>query len=437
MKTSLILTFSILSLAALLGWKNHRVLTAANQSLREVSREASVLGVPTESSGKPTVQRPHREERTVEDVKTLAAGLLDFARELETVPEPADGAAADERQLRMLDWQRRLAALDPEKMKELLAEINAATGIKDETRQELLQLALQTLAETHPQETLDLIASTPHVLTNPYGRAKAVSTALLRLMESEPTAATTWFKEHRGMFEGKTGDWLTERILRGTGLINPKTAFALIGELDLPNVEYAVGMIINPARNRAERDASLAAFREFIQTLPEAEREPIVSEANSSLMMNAFFEGMDSGLKWIEGAGFSQKELEDYASRTFRSESSEARGKWLDWLIKNVPTETTNTMVVHQLFGDWMQYDYQAAGQWLEKAPAGQAKESATAAYASMIAPYQPETAERWAITLPAGENRDHTLQTIRLSLLASDPAGAAAFAAKHGIKDN
>lgn len=436
MKLPIILTLSILSLAALVGWKNHRELTAANSILRQVSQQAASLGIAADPTGKPVSKRSRRHDSPTENVKTLAAGLLEFARELETLPEPTDETAADDRQQRMLDWQRRLAALNPKAMKELLAEIYAATGIKDATRQELIHLALQTLAETHPRETLDLIAATPDVLTSDYARAETVSAALVRLMEAEPTAATAWYKEHRGMFKGRTGDWLTERLLRRSGLINPKAAFALIGELGLPNVEYSVGMIINPARNPAERDATLVAFREFIKTVPEPEKEQIIFEGNSSLMSNAFFGGMDSALPWIEQAGFSQKELEDYASRTFRSESSEARGKWIDWLVKNVPTEKVHTMVVKQLFGDWMQYDYQAAGQWLEKAPEGQAKDSAAATYAQSIAPYQPEMAERWAVTLPPGETRDRTLRTIKGSWPQADPAGAAAFATRHGIKD-
>ena len=54
------------------------------------------------------------------------------------------------------------------------------------------------------------------------------------------------------------------------------------------------------------------------------------------------------------------------------------------------------------------------------------------------MARYEPATAAQWALTLPAGQERDATLRTIYQNWPGSDPAAreaAAAFAQTHGLK--
>ncbi len=64
----------------------------------------------------------------------------------------------------------------------------------------------------------------------------------------------------------------------------------------------------------------------------------------------------------------------------------------------------------------------------------GPLKTSATNVYAYTLADHYPETAARWALTLPAGENRDFLLPNIYKPWLKTDPAAAAAFAEQNGI---
>jgi len=85
----------------------------------------------------------------------------------------------------------------------------------------------------------------------------------------------------------------------------------------------------------------------------------------------------------------------------------------------------------------WTEKDYQAAGTWLTQAADGPAKQAAVASYAKTVAPYEPETAAQWAITLPPGRTRIIALQTVYEKWPKNDPAAkeaAEAFAEKHGI---
>ena len=78
--------------------------------------------------------------------------------------------------------------------------------------------------------------------------------------------------------------------------------------------------------------------------------------------------------------------------------------------------------------------DYLAAGKWLTAAPAGEAKNAAVSTYAETVAEYEPQTAVQWALTLPIGEARKSTLQSIYQNWPKKDAAAAATFAQQYGV---
>ncbi len=431
MKISLTISFVILLFAGIFGLRNHQALAAADSVLRETINQARSLGVPLDPSGglRPR-SRHHQRTLPATDVKSLAAGLIKLARDSEIEPK---GVPTEDEQ-RVLDRQRQLLALDALRMKELVAEINLAVGIEDETHQEIIALVFQAFVESHPRAALDFLAENPDILKNSRARAGIAVTGLVHCMESDPDAAISWYRDQRGLFAGSDGDTVIGGLLSGTALLNPKLAFSLISTLELPNIEYAVGTIVHRARTPAQRDAALAAFRDYLKILPaSADREAIVFEGNSSILRNSFYDGFENGTRWIENAGFSQQELETFADR-IHFISPEDSGKYLDWLIRFVHTEKIASEIVPQQFFSWVGADYQAAGRWLEAAPEGPAKTAAAATYARTLSPYHPETAAQWALTLPPGQDRDQILPQIYKSWSKTDPAAAAAFADHNGI---
>ena len=65
----------------------------------------------------------------------------------------------------------------------------------------------------------------------------------------------------------------------------------------------------------------------------------------------------------------------------------------------------------------------------------GLIKNAAINTYIIAVAPYEPDPAGQWALTLPAGPSRDGNLRIVYRDWLKKDPVAAAAFAEKHGIK--
>ena len=61
---------------------------------------------------------------------------------------------------------------------------------------------------------------------------------------------------------------------------------------------------------------------------------------------------------------------------------------------------------------------------------------AAVRAYAKTVAPYEPQTAANWALTLPAGDERTGLLKTIHGHWKSQDEAAAARFAEQHGLEE-
>ena len=92
------------------------------------------------------------------------------------------------------------------------------------------------------------------------------------------------------------------------------------------------------------------------------------------------------------------------------------------------------TQNVENLVGQWTQQDYQAAGKWLAAAADGPAKQAAVSTYAGTVAEYEPQTAVQWALTIPAGEQRQSTFEAIYQNWPKADAEAAAVFAKQYGV---
>lgn len=434
MKLPLAITFAIIAAAALLGWRNHRELDRLTRTYQQVRQQADSLG-PGDSPSRSSPRRTRSHQPRQLDSAVLAKDLIAFTNELEARPDLPDLPSLDDREQRMLDWQRRLLALDSAAIESLIAEIQTAAGLKEDTRQDLLFLAFQAFAESHPQAALETIATFPDLLKNPDARANVASAALVRGMATGPAASIAWYRDHRDLFPGQAGTAVTERLLLGTSRINPKVAFQLIGDLGLQDPENAVRTLANSARTSAQRDATLAAFRDYIATIQEPEqRKALTWDGIHVMISSTLLNGVESGTQAIGHGRFTPEEIEAYAERVSFIMAPGEDPKWIDWLAEEIPNENVTTRVIPRLFGEWTQKDYQAAGDWLASAPEGPMKTAAAAVYAGSMAAHHPATAARWALTLPPGETRDRLLPQIHQSWAGTDPEAARAFAETAGI---
>src|SRR5690606_22216851 len=131
----------------------------------------------------------------------------------------------------------------------------------------------------------------------------------------------------------------------------------------------------------------------------------------------------------------SPDELAAIAERLDSRQTADDSGRWIPYLAEQRPDEQL-VKPVGNLMRHWTQSDYPPAGHRLAASPDTAANPHAVRASAVAVTPYDPGTAEQWALMLPRGEDRSETLGSIFNRWPEDDPAGKRGFAERHGIED-
>ncbi len=216
---------------------------------------------------------------------------------------------------------------------------------------------------------------------------------------------------------------------------DPRRAFELIrvggGTVDSSLLQA----LAQAGRTREERTGILEAMRGEVELEMNAARRAMMEqETMIGLARSHSDESFTSVSTWMEAAALTRKEKEQFATGLLYDNVKQDPARWMEWLGESISPRRI-AAVVGDLMGQWTQQDYLAAGTWLATEPDGLTRIAAVRSYAVTVASYEPETAVQWALTLPLGKERDNTLRQIHLNWPLHDKAGAAAFAAEHGIK--
>lgn len=437
MKISISLSILILVLAAGFGWHGHERLAGVRASHAKLVAEAAALGISTDPAhpdGHPLVTKHAEREDKQAAAKDAAAKFIAFAKEMDALQKA--GTQPDETmQKRVMELMELMMSLDASQLKTVIAEVRAAGDLKDETRQNLIGFSIMTLANDHPQAALALFTESSDLLKDNRMGDHVVSMALGRWAKDDPMSALEWLRKNGEKFPDLVTEEAKGAVIAGAAAQNPKLALQLIGELKLKDSSEAVGNIAAAAKTPEQRSATLAVFREHAATLTDqAERERLMKSSILLLAHSAANDGFKTGSQWITHS-LSPKELENLAVGMFYGVAKPAEtGQWIEWIGKTLPAEKADKSIASWV-GNWTQKDYRAAGTWLANAPDGPTKQAAVRSYAETVAPYDPEAAAQWALTLPADEKRAQTLRRIHQQWPKDDAAGAAAFAKEHGIK--
>jgi len=442
MKPSFALAALILAVGAILGWRDSQQLAAIRQTRSQLVAEAAARGIAVDLANPHShahTTRHEREDRQA-SAKLIAAEFIAFGREREAI-EKAEGGHRDEavqKQLarRMADLRERMMSLDPAQLTSLIAAVRASPELSDETRRRLVAVSVLALANDHPQAVLALFTDASGFAKDDFSGGYVVSSSLARWAKDDALAALAWVRQNAAGFPDLITDDAKRGLLSGAAIQDPRLAFKLIGELDLKDADEAVRNVVSAAQTPGERSTMLAALREHLATLTDAGARDAAAAANLSILAGGVGrEGFAAAGQWLAAANLSPAELAGFAAGlNYDTAHSGETGQWIEWLGTSIPSNKSSERI-QNLVINWTRSDSQAAGQWLASAPDGPAKTTAVRSYAETIASFEPATATQWALTLPPGADRDATLKSIHQNWPRSDAAGAAAFAAEHGIK--
>ncbi|MGB6220747.1 hypothetical protein [Haloferula sp.] len=363
----------------------------------------------------------------------LANEIIAFRVEVDQGGEVSE----EEKRKRYAAFVESASLLNATQLRALIEEFRHSTELSDSARTTLIFLTMGILTADHP-------AMAVRVLTGELGakvRSVSIESMLADSMASwgrkDPTAAMEWVRENAAKFPDLVTDEIKAELVKGAGEKSIALAMGLISELGFKNPEDALKQLASTSESPAERKEFVNQLRAFIEKSESVETQKAAQRSLQSLAGGITEDGFEAGSAWIE-ENLLPNEMSELARYIgFESNNRAERRQWIDWMAKNLPNQGSNPRF-SEMVGDWTRVDYVAAGEWLVSQPAGNTKNLAISAYATEVAPYDPQAAVDWALTMPAGQARQEVFSTILKKWPKEDSQQIAerkVFAEKYGIK--
>ena len=435
MKFSIASTFLILAIGGAFGVLNHRHAAELTERKHQLSAQAVSLGIASADSDSTGENRPTKRQRDERqnDSSSFTADLIAFAAEME-LHENDTGKPDAAFAKRTLEMMNRLIALNAAELKAVIGNLRNDSSLSDEMRGNLISFSMMLLGEDHPAAALALYAESSDMLEDSVIGRQSIVSSLSHLATQDPAAALAWLKKNAAEHPGVEDDDLKQGIFNGLAEKNLKLAFKLMAEIGISDPSSAIESLIQTSKTPQQRTVILDALRGYLESVPAGEeRDSLLQESLETMGRNLTNEKFDSASAWLSSAKLSPNESAQFAAGLSYFNTKEDTGRWIDWMGSHLPKDAVRENV-DNLIGQWTQQDYLAAGKWLTAAPAGEAKNAAVSTYAETVAEYEPQTAVQWALTLPIGEARKSTLQSIYQNWPKKDAAAAATFAQQYGV---
>jgi hypothetical protein len=290
------------------------------------------------------------------------------------------------------------------------------------------------LACNHPSAALALYGEFVGQFSTPLNRERAVTTALRNWAALDLTAALGWFRQQGGTLPENLAAEAKRSLVLGVMGQDSGRGLSLITELGLAPGEF-MSYLGWASKTTEQRGATLAALRDFVAALPEeSTRKQTAGAGVKALTQAAAAQGPEAASEWVQQGRLTPEEVGIAADTIARLAQDQDAGQWIEWMAANLPADQANQRVSTML-RFWTGQHHRAATAWLNGLPASPLRDQSVRIFAETVAPYEPETAVKWAATLPPGTDRDASLRRIHQTWSKQDPAASAVSAKVHGIE--
>lgn len=422
MKVPLI-ALSVLAVVTITGLYQHRTLTA----LREESR-AIRHSLAEQEPSLPEVRSKADTESALDEAEARLVALLSLKSH-----------RGDEAELQVLDALRKLDAAG---IAELIARVKSRDAIPQEMRDRCYETCLGIMSWGMNAEAIALIQMAPE---SP-GRDTKLYHQFYEWSQRRPAEAARWFED-----ELKKGNPLTSKLLTDAPDLqyvsilaqlraDPDRGIALALARLAPDVSPST--LHNLGATTAGKLADEAEHRDYLAALRRAAAQspgnPVLAGIRSSYLQELTNSKLtdwsfDDAVALIDSE-FTAQEKQEAASVISHFNDLDEPQKWAAWIAKvDWPPEQEHPL--DSYIGSWAYTDYTAAGEWLDRYPAGATKDSLIRSYSALIFDKFPAEAARRVSSLSAGPVRDRTLQNLYWRWVDKDPDAAGSFAKEHGLE--
>lgn len=402
----------MVAVAAILVMQGNRELAVLRLEHRKLIAEAAGLGITpaNETRG----QRPANRERAGKPASTrqIALDLIRLTKEVSQARKTGvlpDIAAED----KLLETLQHLRSLGADSIRTVIEEILNNPTLADEMRAELLTRAIDALAERDPQTALTLLIGEGTPLTDAKIRGERILITLTKWAQMDSAAAVAWFHANPVTFIEKKP--MMEALVVGAARTDLKAAVDLIKELSVP-LTGVLEKITAELRDSAHRTEFMTLVR------AELPADIIVMMALKFMAADIGKGPFDETIRWINENELKEQEIQwlliGAANRADQAEKS----RWIDWINVRLSEESRDEQI-GKLVEAWTSHDHQATGAWMVSLPDGPMKFNAIVSFAKGVVFIDPQSATRWALTLPPGKQRNATLKAIYDRWRFADPA--------------
>lgn len=404
MRISAAISLLFLVVAALIGWLDHQELAGLRAENHRLAGESAAMGIETDNPG----NRQHRIKRQradkLDEARTTALDIIELARELERLVESGDTTdiATQDQILKALE---NIGSFDTDQLRDLIECFRDADGLTEKMHGTLFSLAAQALIERNPEEALGLLLAGESLPAPASHRSDLVSTSLSKWSETDPKAALAWVQANTLDFISRQD--METALIRGAARTDLRLAVGWISEFGIPDKSGVVAAIAANLDSPSQRSHLLRLLKSEPGTYGQKE----INGALTVMAKDIGRSGYKDAARWIKENGFSEGEITNLIAGGMISHTNGSDpGRWVEWMEVNLTQEPRERHIGEQV-SNWAKRDHRAAGEWLTALQDGPAKPIAVAAFAKTVAPYDPDIAAQWAMTLPPGNEREVILK--------------------------
>ena len=368
----------------------HETLVARASAIGLPEKEGDDAGASTRLSGRGPSRKSPPEH--------LKDELVAAYHRLRNIEQSKDPESRMKVEAEVREWIGRLIDLSPKELKRVIADLKSDPTLDPKEVRDLVSISLNLAAARQGEVVAEL------ALAN-RDQIGSVSGLIGSWAQQDPSNAFAWLDKNQEAL-GKDYEVALQQAIRQSASRDPGLALANLSKIDYGKSQTETANAIGETLvDDGARSSLLAELR--IAKVDPFNRSLILTGLGSGLMKHSVAQPE----AWMKE--LSSDEAVTVAEGLSRNLNASARpDAWLDWMGKSLPPEKVAD-TAKPMLTKWINEDYQAAGEWINRQPAGDLRNAAAADYARMMAKRFPDTARDWAATLPEGPERQRLLEDL------------------------